>query len=78
VTTSGDPDVVALEARVSALEAAVRESRQLHERLCDVVEVVTEVLVPATDPEDARLREALARLRRALGEDAAPTGQRSL
>ena len=78
MTTSGDPDVVALEARVSALEAAVRESRQLHERLCDVVEVVTEVLVPATDPEDARLREALARLRRALGEDAAPTGQRSL
>src|SRR4051794_11821211 len=35
-----------LAARVAALEEAVEESRQLNQRLADVVDVVTEVLVP--------------------------------
>jgi prefoldin subunit 5 len=51
-----------LQARVAALEAAVEESRQLHQRLADVVDVVTEVLVPVADRDDARLRAALADL----------------
>jgi hypothetical protein len=58
-----------LAARVAALEAAVEESRALSQRLADVVDVVTEVLVPAADRDDARLREALANLNRKLDQD---------
>jgi len=56
-----------LAARVAALEDAVEESRQLSQRLADVVDVVTEVLVPAVDRDDERLREALANLTKTLG-----------
>jgi uncharacterized protein YciW len=56
-----------LAARVAALEDAVEESRQLNQRLADVVDVVTEVLVPAADRDDERLREALAHLNKTLG-----------
>ena len=45
-----------LEARVAALEAAVEENRRLNQRLADVVDVVTELLVPALDRDDARVR----------------------
>ena len=62
-----------LAARVRALEAEVDESRRLSQRLCDVVDVLSEVLVPASDPDDPRLREALAHLERALRDP----GQRS-
>jgi Domain of unknown function (DUF6752) len=55
-----------LAARVAALEAAVEENRQLNQRLADVVDVVTEVLVPAADRDDERLREALANLGKTL------------
>ena len=78
MTRRESPDLGVLEARVRALEAAVCESRQLHQRLCDIVDVVTEVLVPATDPDDARLRDALGRLRRTLGDGPGPQAQRSL
>jgi hypothetical protein len=78
VTRRESPDLGGLEGRVRALEAAVRESRQLHQRLCDIVDVVTEVLVPATDPDDARVRDALDRLRRTLGDGPGPEAQRSL
>ena len=60
-----------LAARVGALEATVAESRQLHQRLCDLLEVVTEVLVPATEPGDARLDRTLDRLSRTLADDPA-------
>jgi uncharacterized protein DUF6752 len=55
-----------LAARVAALEAAVQENRALNQRLADVVDVVTEVLVPAADRDDERLREALANLGKTL------------
>ena len=55
-----------LVARVKALEAAVEESRQLSQRLADVVDVVTEVLVPAADRDDARMQDALKRLNQTL------------
>jgi len=58
-----------LAARVTALEAAVEENRRLNQRLADVVDVVTEVLVPAADRDDERLREALAHLNRTLDQD---------
>jgi hypothetical protein len=74
VTGSGQEDLDRLAARVRALEAAVDESRRLSQRLCDVVELVTDVLVPASDLGDPRLSEALAHLERVLREP----GQRSL
>jgi hypothetical protein len=63
------PDAAAnqeLLARVAALEAAVQENRKLNQRLADVVDVVTEVLVPAADRDDERLRKALANLGKTL------------
>ena len=57
-----------LAARVAALEAAVEENRQLSQRLADVVDVVTEVLVPAADRDDDRLRQALANLNKTLDQ----------
>ena len=57
-----------LAARVAALEEAVEENRRLNQRLADVVDVVTEVLVPAADRDDRRMRDALKRLTRTLEE----------
>jgi hypothetical protein len=56
-----------LAARVAALEEAVEENRRLNQRLADVVDVVTEVLVPAVDRDDERLKAALKRLNDTLG-----------
>jgi hypothetical protein len=56
--------------RVAALEDAVDENRRLNQRLADVIDVVTEVLVPAIDRDDERLREALSRLTLVLDEGA--------
>jgi hypothetical protein len=56
------PEGHGLAARVAALEAAVEENRRLSQRLADVVDVVTELLVPALDRDDERLRAALAGL----------------
>jgi hypothetical protein len=64
-----------LEARVAALEDAVEESRQLNQRLADVVDVVTEVLVPAVDRDDERLRDALTRLNKTLGSPSPDEGR---
>ena len=67
-------DLDRLSARLLKVEEAVDESRRLSQRLCDVVELLTDVLVPASDPGDPLLREALGHLERALREP----GQRSL
>jgi hypothetical protein len=64
----GDGDAPGLAARVSALEDAVEENRRLNQRLADVVDVVTELLVPALDRDDARVIEALANLNKTLDE----------
>ena len=57
-----------LAARVEALEAAVEENRRLNQRLADVIDVVTEVLVPAVDRDDERIAQALANLNKTLDE----------
>ena len=64
----GGGDAPGLAARVSALEDAVEENRRLNQRLADVVDVVTELLVPALDRDDARVTEALANLNKTLDE----------
>ena len=51
-----------LERQVADLQVAVEESRRLNERLSDVLDVVVELLVPAVDRDDERLKQALGRL----------------
>lgn len=58
--------VALLEQRVVELEDEVQESRALNRRLADVIDVVTELLVPAMDRDDARVREALERFDRVV------------
>lgn len=68
--TPDDDRIAALERQVAELQSAVEESRRLNERLADVLDVVTELLVPAADRDDERLRAALDKvqpLRRPLG-----------
>jgi cell shape-determining protein MreC len=57
--TSGTDRVAKLEAEVAELQDSVEENRRLNERLSDVLDVVTELLVPAVDRDDERLRAAL-------------------
>lgn len=49
-----------LEDEVARLRVAVAESQRLNERLSDVLDVVVELLVPAVDRDEERLRAALA------------------
>jgi hypothetical protein len=58
---------LALRKRVAALEKEVQESRRLNQRLSDVIDVITEILVPAVDRDDERMRAALARLDEVVG-----------
>ena len=61
---SGDR-IARLEADVAELMDSVEENRRLNERLSDVLDVVTELLVPAVDRDDARLQAALESLQKA-------------
>jgi hypothetical protein len=54
--------VARLEAEVAELHESVEENRRLNERLSDVLDVVTELLVPAVDRDDTRLQQALEAL----------------
>jgi hypothetical protein len=63
--TSAAERIARLEAEVAELQDSVEENRRLNERLSDVLDVVTELLVPAVDRDDARLEEALASLQKA-------------
>jgi TolA-binding protein len=49
-----------LRERVARLEREVQESRRLHQRLAELTDVVTEVLVPAADRDDEKIRTILA------------------
>ena len=57
---------LSLYKRVVALEQEIQESRRLNQRLSDIVDVITEVLVPAADRDDAQMRAALKRLEEAV------------
>ena len=59
--TSADR-IARLEAQVAELQDSVEENRRLNERLSDVLDVVTALLVPATERDDARVVEALEKL----------------
>ncbi|GAB3434222.1 DUF6752 domain-containing protein [Actinophytocola sediminis] len=49
-----------LRERVAELELEVQETRRLHQRLAELTDVVTEVLVPAADREDEKIKKILA------------------
>jgi hypothetical protein len=61
---------LSLYKRVIALEKEVQESRRLNQRLSDVIDVITEILVPAVDRDDERMSAALARLEAAVAPSA--------
>ena len=67
---------LSLYKRVLALEKEVQESRRLNQRLSDVIDVVTEILAPAADRDDQRLRDALTRLE-AVVEPPTPKASRT-
>lgn len=50
--------------RVEALEGEVQELRHVNRRLADALDVMTELLVPAMDRDDAKVKDTLARLER--------------
>lgn len=57
VATRGQ--LLALSERVAELEAELQETRRLNRRLAEIVDVVQEVLVPAANRDDERLRRLL-------------------
>jgi hypothetical protein len=59
------PNDKGLRVRVDALEREVQELRQVNRRLADALDVMTEILVPALDRDDAKVKAALDRLGRA-------------
>ena len=59
-----------LDQRLHALAREVHESRQQNQRLVDLLDLVTGVLVPASDPDDPVVNALVARLKALL--DASP------
>jgi hypothetical protein len=59
---TGRSQLDTLREEVRELRDAVEESRRLNERLSDVLDVVTELLVPSVDRNEERLAESLRRL----------------
>lgn len=55
------PKVRRLLDRVDQLEREVQETRRLHQRVAELTDVVAEVLVPAADRDDDRIRAVLAK-----------------
>ena len=57
-----------LRARVERLEAEVQESRQINVRLAELCDVVTELLLPVADRDEAAVREILDKYRSDVGD----------
>lgn len=62
--TGVDQELRRLLDRVAALEHEVQETRQLHQRLAELTDIVTEVLVPAADRDDDKISAILAKYNR--------------
>jgi 5'-3' exonuclease len=52
-----------LRARVEALEREVQESRTLNRRIAELTDVVTELLVPLHDRDQAKVNDVIAAYR---------------
>lgn len=58
---AADHQVRDLQERVATLEAEIQEARRLNRYVAEVTDVVQEVLLPAADRDDERLKEFLTR-----------------
>jgi hypothetical protein len=61
-----------LTRRVEELEAEVQECRQLNLRLAELTDVVTELLLPAADRDEARIAEVLQSYRDSVNDPPVP------
>lgn len=59
-------EVGSLRRRVAELESEIQETRRLHRRVAEITDVVEEVLIPAANRDDQRLREALEKYSQTL------------
>jgi prefoldin subunit 5 len=55
-------EVTQLRKDVDVLQESIEEYRRLNERLSDVLDIVEELLVPAVDRDEEKLRALLASL----------------
>ena len=55
-------------ARVRTLEAEVQECRQMNLRLAELCDVVTELLLPIADRDEAAVRQVLDKYRTDIGD----------
>jgi hypothetical protein len=58
--------VLDLRARVSRLEKEVQECRALNLRLAELTDLVTELLLPVAQRDEARVNELVERYQRSL------------
>jgi len=54
-------ELAELRGRVAELESEIQESRRLHRRLAELMDVVEELLVPVAQRDEDKLRERLDR-----------------
>lgn len=62
----GDVSVLDLRARVRRLEKEVQECRALNLRLAELTDLVTELLLPVAQRDEARVNELVERYQRSL------------
>jgi len=55
-----------MKERIAQLEKDVQENRELNRRLAEITDVVAEVLLPAEQRDETRLREILSRYDKTL------------
>ncbi len=56
-----EKDIRVLRRRLAELEDEVQEARHLNKRLAEIADVVAEVLLPAEQRDEERLRDVLSR-----------------
>ena len=63
---AGDERLDALRKRVAGLEREVQETRELHRRVAELTDVVTELLVPIADRDTDKVNAVLDKYRTEL------------
>ena len=56
-----------LNERIAALEAEVQECRQMNLRLAELTDLVTELLLPVAERDEARIAEVLRSYHESVG-----------
>ena len=56
-----EKEIATLKRRMAALEQELQEVRHLNKRLAEITDVVAEVLLPAEERDEQRLRDLLTR-----------------